>query len=237
MDQVIPSEILNLIKINQAYSCTSKPSSIVKLLEVYEEEEYVHLVMEYCPGGALGELFQSDEHDSDQDSDHQNNSQCSLEESTHKEMGERLSNEMSIKRIMRKLLYAVKFLHDTGIAHRDLKLDNIMLVRKTECAIETADIKIVDFGLSAEFDVDEFSSEKFKQLVGTPHYLAPEVLNHAYDEKCDIWALGVIAFKLFMKGQNPFEGDSEPRIYKAIKKNKINFSVNSDSKTRMSTES
>jgi len=46
--------------------------------------------------------------------------------------------------------------------------------------------------------------------VGTPHYIAPEVLKNSYDQKCDIWSLGVIAYQLFSQDEYPFDGDNEP---------------------------
>ena len=81
-------------------------------------------------------------------------------------------------------------MHDIGIAHRDLKLENIMLTSLDD----HPQLKIIDFGLSCQFDPDDNSETKFKTLVGTPHYLAPEVISQNYSEKCDIWALGVVAY-------------------------------------------
>lgn len=57
--------------------------------------------------------------------------------------------------------------------------------------------------------------------MGTPHYLAPEVLNQSYSEKCDIWAIGVIAYLLFSQGKYPFEGSNEMKLYKRIQKTQI----------------
>lgn len=60
------------------------------------------------------------------------------------------------------------------------------------------EVRIIDFGLSIHYNpksVDK--TEKLKNLVGTPHYIAPEVIKQAYDEKCDIWSLGVMAYQLF----------------------------------------
>jgi calcium-dependent protein kinase len=57
--------------------------------------------------------------------------------------------------------------------------------------------------------------------VGTPHYIAPEIFGSNYDEKCDVWSLGVIAYQLFSQGKFPFEGENEIQIFKAIRKSKI----------------
>jgi serine/threonine protein kinase len=53
--------------------------------------------------------------------------------------------------------------------------------------------------------------------------LAPEVINLAYNEKCDIWALGVITYQLFSQGKFPFEGENEVRLYKKILKGQPYF--------------
>jgi len=71
------------------------------------------------------------------------------------------------------------------------------MIHQSDDATSKLEIKIIDFGLSKIFDPDDLSTSKFKTLVGTPHYLAPEVLQQSYNEKCDIWAIGIIAYQLF----------------------------------------
>ena len=71
------------------------------------------------------------------------------------------------------------------------------------------EIRIIDFGLSKSFDPNDTNPAKFDSLTGTAHYLAPQVLKGEYDEKCDIWALGVITYQLFSGGDYPFDGDNE----------------------------
>lgn len=58
-------------------------------------------------------------------------------------------------------------------------------------------------------------------MLGTPQYVAPEILNGSYDEKCDIWSLGIIAYQMFSKGQFPFNGYNEEEIYKKAKRGKF----------------
>ena len=85
-------------------------------------------------------------------------------------------------------------------------------------------MRIIDFGLSTQFNSqseDKSEVEKLTSLVGTPNYIAPEVLRYSYDEKCDIWSLGVIAYQLFSQGEFPFDGDSEIQIYSKIRKGKF----------------
>lgn len=188
------------------------------MFEVYEDNDYVHLVMENCTGGALKEMFEDSGDESGSEGD-----QCPESCGSLETLGQqaargklRLTSELEIKKIIRKILYSVKLLHDTGICHRDLKLDNIMFAKASQDSVSHADIRIVDFGLSTEFNNDRSPLGTFTSVVGTPPYLAPEVLSGSYNQKCDIWAAGVIAYQLFSQGSFPFTGDSEIGLYKAI---------------------
>lgn len=69
-------------------------------------------------------------------------------------------------------------------------------------------LKLVDFGLSYNFKKGELMTEK----VGTPFYVAPEILNGAHTEKCDLWSAGVLMF-LLLVGYPPFDGESDSEIF------------------------
>jgi len=104
--------------------------------------------------------------------------------------------------IMRQMISAVKHLHEHGIVHRDLKPENFLMSDKSE----DAEIKMIDFGLSKRFAATE-QVKKMHTVVGTPYYVAPEVLRGNYGRECDVWSLGVILF-IFLCGYPPFEGDA-----------------------------
>jgi calcium-dependent protein kinase len=70
-------------------------------------------------------------------------------------------------------------------------------------------IKLIDFGASAILSLDK--NRKLKEVVGSPYYIAPEVLLGSYDERCDIWSIGVILFTM-LAGRPPFEGYNELEI-------------------------
>lgn len=193
----------------------SSKRNVINLYEVYEDNDFVHLVMDNCQGGALSEMFEEADNDHQSDGEPADSSkleQCFSEAPSRPV----LTSELEIKKIIRKILFSIKLLHDTGICHRDLKLDNVMFASRGKEAVFNADIRIVDFGLSASFNIEDQSLAKFSQIVGTPHYLAPEVLQGSYNEKCDIWAVGVMAYLLFSQGLFPFNGNNEVKLYKAI---------------------
>ena len=104
-----------------------------------------------------------------------------------------------------QILGAVQFLHENGFCHRDLKPENIMVDSATD------QIKIIDFGLSKHLD------SAVTLGVGTPDYMAPEMLKHGpgralgkYDAKSiDIWSMGVMVY-LMVAGVYPFEDPRHP---------------------------
>lgn len=61
-----------------------------------------------------------------------------------------------------------------------------------------------------------------REKLGTPYYIAPEVLNKKYNEKCDIWSCGVIVY-IVLSGTPPFNGNSDSEIMKKVKSGKYTF--------------
>ena len=80
------------------------------------------------------------------------------------------------------------------------------------------EIKVIDFGLSRLFQKDK----KMCQRLGTPYYIAPEILKKKYDEKCDIWSIGVITH-ILLCGSPPFQGRNDDLIFEQISKGYIAF--------------
>lgn len=107
--------------------------------------------------------------------------------------------ECTIKFLFYQILLAVQYLHSKGVTHRDLKPQNVLLVSQ---APKTR-VKVADFGLSKVIN-DETC---LRTLCGTPHYLAPEIWDpdcKVYDQKADVWSLGVILYYMFAK-ELPFK--------------------------------
>lgn len=174
--------------------------NIVKFYETYQDENYFHIVMEYCEGGDLIERITASGN----------------------------MSELYGAKIIYKILFALSYLHDHGICHRDVKPENFLFVEKSI----DSEIKVIDFGLSKQIDqsdhivdgeYENFNDPKKISIVGTPLYIAPESLKGKYDLKGDIWSLGVILF-FILSGSPPFVGDDKKEVFDRISKG--NYSVN-----------
>ena len=132
-------------------------------------------------------------------------------------INEGINDEKIIANIIMKILYAISYCHSKGISHRDLKPENIIF----ETPEIDSDIKLIDFGLSKKFKL----SEKLHSLLGTPYYVAPEVLTKNYNEKCDLWSVGIITYLLIV-GDVPFRGKNNNDIFNKIIHENINFNSN-----------
>jgi calcium-dependent protein kinase len=127
----------------------------------------------------------------------------------------RLYEEDAIK-VIKKLWSAIAHLHDKDICHRDLKPENI-LFKSTH---PDSEIKLIDFGLSTYAR----KGRTMKAMVGTPYYVAPEVLKGKYQKNCDMWSIGIIAY-ILLWGYPPFNGETNEEIYKSIRRGKYSFPV------------
>ena len=137
-------------------------------------------------------------------------------------------SERDIALVINKLLSAISHIHANGIVHRDLKPENILF----ETPHEDSDIKIIDFGVSRQFFQ---ANDDLNSIVGTPYYVAPEVLSGKYDKKVDIWSIGIIMYVL-MTGKPPFNANSKAELFAKIKTKDIPFPVKRD-KSYYSSES
>ena len=127
-------------------------------------------------------------------------------------------DEKDSANIMKQLLSAIVYCHAGNVVHRDLKPENLLL----ESPEENARIKVIDFGTSQIFN----PTKKMTVKIGTPYYIAPEVLSQSYTEKCDVWSCGVILY-ILLCGYPPFVGRNDFDIMNKIKKGIIKMTGNS----------
>ncbi len=169
--------------------------NIINLYDVFISKSSIDIVTEYCRGGSLLDRMNI----------LLSNNKCFTEE------------QASI--IMKQVFSALNYAHKKFIAHRDIKLENILFVNHHP---DDLTIKVIDFGLST-YNGKEIHN--MKEKLGTCYYISPEILQGDYNEKCDIWACGVLLYILLI-GIPPFGVDgysNEEMIYRRIKKLDYSF--------------
>ena len=167
--------------------------NIMKVYEFFKKDNYLYIICELLSGGELLEKINENGY---------------------------LNEDISAF-IMKQIFSAVDFCHQKGILHRDLKPENILIESEEEAKKEFFTIKIIDFGTSGKLKDNE--DELFNVAVGTPLYMAPEILqNEKYDVKCDMWSCGVIMY-IMLSGKPPFIGENEDEIYESIRNGKYYF--------------
>ncbi|XP_049360918.1 phosphoenolpyruvate carboxylase kinase 1-like [Solanum verrucosum] len=157
---------------------------IVRIVDVCEDDTYLDIVLELCNSS---DLF-------------------------HRLSTQRVFSESDAIAVMVPLMEAIAHCHRLGVAHRDIKPDNILFNDWNE-------LKLADFGSAQCFCEGELMSG----VVGTPYYVAPEVLaGRDYNEKVDIWSAGVILY-IMLAGIPPFYGDSTEEIFEAVLRANLRF--------------
>jgi calcium-dependent protein kinase len=206
MKQVTKTKIQDMGKFQDEIKILSTVDhpNIVRLFEVIEDDKYYNLIQELCTGGELLTRAQKNQ-----------------------------LKEKDIARIFYQIMSGVAYIHGIGIVHRDLKLENVLFSTEEP----NSPIKIIDFGFSVFMGKNnEMSKEKesesqdpkkggFKRLkskVGTLYYISPEIIKGNYDEKCDIWACGVILY-ILLAGYPPFTGNTDKEVYNLITSLKYDF--------------
>lgn len=160
---------------------------IVKLYDSKETEHYIHLMIEHIKG-------------------------CSLFTYLKQRYNRRLA-EPEAKRIIYQLISAVDYLHGMNIAHKDIKLENVLLD-------ERGNVKLIDFGFAMKFRETMICNV----YCGTPSYMAPEILSKTehLGTAPDIWAIGVILYTL-LAGAFPFKADKDRKQHLQNICNKLRF--------------
>ncbi|KAM3741180.1 hypothetical protein ACB098_08G155400 [Castanea mollissima] len=122
--------------------------------------------------------------------------------------------ERAAAAVMKTIVEVVQMCHKHGVMHRDLKPENFLFANKKE----TSPLKAIDFGLSVFFK----PGERFNEIVGSPYYMAPEVLKRNYGPEVDVWSAGVILY-ILLCGVPPFWAETEQGVAQAIIRSVIDF--------------
>ena len=178
LDKIILSqtpEDYELVKQEISILKIVKHKYIVQLYEILETPQHIYIIMEYCEGKDLMDFILSKQH---------------------------LSELESLK-FFQQLINALFYLHSQNIAHRDVKIDNMLLDKNK-------DLKLVDFGLSTKYSDDIL----LDQPCGTVVYAAPEVLdgNEYHGMLADVWSSGIVLYGM-ASGYLPFS-DKDDEINK-----------------------
>ncbi|XP_069853320.1 sperm motility kinase Y-like [Dipodomys merriami] len=152
--------------------------NVVKLLEIIETEQWLYFVMEYLEGGDLVDYLQ--------------------------EAGR--MEEEEARPLFKQILSAVKYCHDNRIAHRHIKLENILLDQKGKA-------KLCDFGVSTRFT----PGEELDCECGTVSLWPPELFLHQKYQgpKMDVWSLGIEVYCIVM-GKLPFRRESSANLKRQV---------------------
>jgi len=117
-------------------------------------------------------------------------------------------SEKDAAAVTKSMLEALAFCHGRGVVHRDVKPENVLLEKQG--TVQTG-VKVSDFGVSAWYKPGQLLTE----IVGTPYYMAPEVIQRRYGPEADVWSAGVVLY-LMLTGRLPFNGNSDRHVVKAV---------------------
>ena len=113
--------------------------------------------------------------------------------------------------IINQILKAISYCHKMNIIHRDIKPENIMITNREKNGC--LQVKLIDLGTAKIFE----KGQQENKYVGSSYYMAPEIIKRKYDEKCDLWSIGVILY-ILLTGRPPFDGNDDEEILENVKK-------------------
>ncbi|XP_057475821.1 phosphoenolpyruvate carboxylase kinase 2 [Actinidia eriantha] len=163
----------------------SNHPNILQIYKIYEDQNHLHIITDLCDSPDL-----------------------------YQRLTTATLSEPDAASIFHPLISALAYCHRMGVAHRDVKLDNILFDSRNN-------LKLADFG-SAEWFGNE-GRRTMRGVVGTPYYVAPEVLaGREYTEKVDVWSAGVILY-IMLAGVPPFYGETAKETFEAVLRGNLRF--------------
>nr|GEV93967.1 phosphoenolpyruvate carboxylase kinase 2-like [Tanacetum cinerariifolium] len=161
-------------------------ANIVQLHGFYEDDNYLHMVMDLCDSPDLFDRISKNG----------------------------VFSESEAFSVFSQLIVAIRYCHLLGIAHRDIKPDNVLFDSRGM-------LKLADFGSAEWFGGNE--RRMMSGVVGTPYYIAPEILSgREYNEKVDVWSAGVI-LHIMLAGVPPFYGETPSETFEVVLRGNLRF--------------
>lgn len=163
--------------------------NVLRLEDVVSDGINIYMILEYCDGGDLLSYIRA-----------------------HKKLQKKNNglSEAESRMIASQIAEGLRYMHSIGIAHRDLKPQNILLskcpknTKNMKGNLKDVVIKIADFGFAKAME----TSQVTQTICGSPLYMAPEVLAmKSYTNKADLWSYGTILYEL-LTGQPPFQANN-----------------------------
>ena len=188
--------------------------NIVKFGDIKKTKNHYYIVMEFCNGGELSKAL----------------------EKYQSKYGKPFPEEL-VQYLMRQIISAFKYIHNQGIMHRDIKLENILLHYnderdKKELNLMKAQIKIIDFGFACKIN----KNLKKYTAIGNPLNMDPIILKKlnskgkkvrqlGYDQKADIWSLGSICYEMLI-GRAVFDANDMDELVNKVETGKYKVPTN-----------
>lgn len=161
-------------------------ANVIKIFQILEDENYFYIVSDYCPGKDIFTYFYNN----------------------RDKMTENL-----VRQTIMQMLNALSYLHKLGIIHKNINPFKV-LVYDAEFHKHDIMIKLGDFINNTEtYSKKSFTYQGFNNTIRDPLYIAPEFIEGKYNNKVDIWSVGIIAYLLFV-GEPPFKGTKSEVLYK-----------------------
>jgi calcium-dependent protein kinase len=170
--------------------------NIIKLFEIYEDEENVYLVQELCTGGELFDRIVENQY----------------------------LSEKQAAALFQQILQSILYCNKNKISHRDLKPENFMFKTKDEDSnLKLIDFGLsMSYYKMDKSSGNQGNVVRMKTRAGTAFFMAPEVVSHDYTESCDMWSAGVMLY-IMLCGYPPFYGETDQEILEAIVAGEFDF--------------
>ena len=175
--------------------------NIIKFIENKENPKFVYIILEYCNGGNLQKCLEQ------------------YVSENYKGFSEEI-----VQYLMKQIIDALKYIYNKGIIYRNIKLDNILInygdeKDKKNNNLMKSQIKIIDFGFAKYLKKGQLAYT----VLGSPYYMSPLLLDRyknknnelGYDEKEDIWSLGIVFYELLI-GKSPFDADDFDELVEKV---------------------